>query len=219
MAGIKVPQYDIFKIGTDKLKYSNWNLNISKKDAFKYQELVPLFEGQHFRIMANKILNENIKDIDAKIQKLNDELTAGADAKRAVEINKEIARLNNEKLINEIRLNVNDGKNKALNTIEKEIVETSIKAFKLFNLTGVTRFDYLVDKKTKQVYLNEPNTIPGCLAFFFFKAKGKSYTELLDDMIATAIKDYKSEQKRITNFESNILATYNGSKGNKNKLN
>ena len=64
MAGIKVPQYDIFKIGTDKLKYSNWNLNISKKDAFKYQELVPLFEGQHFRIMANKILNENIKDID-----------------------------------------------------------------------------------------------------------------------------------------------------------
>lgn len=103
--------------------------------------------------------------------------------------------------------------------IEKEIIETSIKAFKLFNLTGVTRFDYLVDKKTKQVYLNEPNTIPGCLAFFFFKAKGKSYTELLDDMIATAIKDYKSEQKRITNFESNILATYNGSKGNKNKLN
>ncbi len=71
--------------------------------------------------------NKNIKDIDAKIQKLNDELTAGADAKRAVEINKEIARLNNEKLINEIRLNVNDGKNKALNTIEKEIVDVEAK--------------------------------------------------------------------------------------------
>ena len=25
MAGISVPQYEIFKIGTDKLKYSNWN--------------------------------------------------------------------------------------------------------------------------------------------------------------------------------------------------
>ena len=25
MAGISVPQYEIFKIGTNKLKYSNWN--------------------------------------------------------------------------------------------------------------------------------------------------------------------------------------------------
>ena len=29
MAGISVPQYEIFKIGTNKLKYSNWNLTIS----------------------------------------------------------------------------------------------------------------------------------------------------------------------------------------------
>lgn len=54
MAGINVPQYEIFKIGTDKLKYSKWNLNIDKKEAFKYQESVSLFEGQQFRIMARK---------------------------------------------------------------------------------------------------------------------------------------------------------------------
>ncbi len=56
MAGISVPQYDIFKIGTGKLSYYDWNLNITKQEAFKFQELVSLFEGQHFRIMANKIL-------------------------------------------------------------------------------------------------------------------------------------------------------------------
>ena len=60
MAGISVPQYEIFKIGTNKLKYSNWNLTITKKEAFKYQELISLFEAQEFRIMANKILNKNI---------------------------------------------------------------------------------------------------------------------------------------------------------------
>lgn len=64
MAGISVPQYEIFKIGTNKLKYYNWNLNITKKDAFKYQELISLFEGQEFRIMANKILKKDINDID-----------------------------------------------------------------------------------------------------------------------------------------------------------
>lgn len=46
MAGIHVPQYEIFKIGTNKLKYSGWNLNITKKEAFQFQELVSLFEAQ-----------------------------------------------------------------------------------------------------------------------------------------------------------------------------
>ena len=64
MAGISVPQYEIFKIGTNKLKYSNWDLTITKKEAFKFQELVSLFEAQEFRIMANKILCKDIREID-----------------------------------------------------------------------------------------------------------------------------------------------------------
>ena len=64
MAGISVPQYEIFKIGTNKLKYYNWDLKITKKEAFKYQELVSLFEAQEFRIMANKILKKNIEEVD-----------------------------------------------------------------------------------------------------------------------------------------------------------
>ncbi len=59
MAGINVPQYEIFKIGTDKLKYSKWNLNIDKKETFKYQESVSLFEGQQFRIMAKIMKKQN----------------------------------------------------------------------------------------------------------------------------------------------------------------
>lgn len=64
MAGISVPQYEIFKIGTNKLKYFDWNLTITKAEAFKYQELISLFEAQEFRIMANKILHKDLKDID-----------------------------------------------------------------------------------------------------------------------------------------------------------
>ena len=64
MAGISVPQYEIFKIGTDKLKYYDWDLYITPKEAMRYQELVPLFEGQEFRIMANKILKKLINTID-----------------------------------------------------------------------------------------------------------------------------------------------------------
>lgn len=64
MAGIHVPQYEIFKIGTSKLKYYDWNLQLSKADAFKFQESVSLFEAQEFRIMADKILKKDISKID-----------------------------------------------------------------------------------------------------------------------------------------------------------
>lgn len=64
MAGITIPQYEIFKIGSNKLKYYHWDLQITKKEAFRFQELVSLFEAQEFRIMANKILHTNIAEID-----------------------------------------------------------------------------------------------------------------------------------------------------------
>ena len=102
--------------------------------------------------------------------------------------------------------------------IEEDIYKYSKEAFRALNLSGVTRFDFLVDKETKQVYVNEPNTIPGCLAFFFFTPKGKTYTDLLDELIRGAVKEYKDAQKKVTTFESNVLSTYNGSKGSKAKM-
>lgn len=99
--------------------------------------------------------------------------------------------------------------------LEEEIYEVSKRAFRCLNLKGVTRFDFLVDKKAKKVYVNEPNTIPGCLAFFFYTPKGKKYPQLLDELIKGAIKDYKDSRKKVTSFDSNVLSTYDGAKGSK----
>lgn len=63
MAGIKVPIYEVFKIGTDKLKYYNWDLTITKKEAFMLDELISLFEGQEFRLIA-QILQRPMSSID-----------------------------------------------------------------------------------------------------------------------------------------------------------
>ena len=51
-----------------------------------------------------------------------------------------------------------------------------------------------------------------------FRPAGKEYKKLLDEMITSAIKDYKAESKKVTSFESNILSTFNGSKGVKGKI-
>jgi len=104
--------------------------------------------------------------------------------------------------------------------LTKDIEETSKKAFKSLNLSGVCRIDYLIDKKTNKYYINEPNTIPGSLAFYLWDAVGKKYPELLDDMITLAVKDYKNRSKKVYSFESNILSNYGvkGLKGAKGKL-
>ena len=96
---------------------------------------------------------------------------------------------------------------------KKEIEEISKEAFRALNLSGVCRIDYLIDKKENKVYINEPNTIPGSLSFYLWEPTGKKYTELLDDMITLAIKDYKNRSKKTYSFESNILSNFNGTKG------
>ena len=110
--------------------------------------------------------------------------------------------------------------------LKKQVEETSIKAFKLFNLGGVCRIDYLIDKKANKLYINEPNTIPGSLSFYLWEPTGKKYQDLLDDMITLAVKDYKNRSKKTYSFESNILSNMGikgmkglkGMKGSKGKL-
>ena len=94
-----------------------------------------------------------------------------------------------------------------------KIYEISKQVFKILNLKGVCRIDYLVNEKTGEIFVNEPNTIPGSLAFYLYKPKGKDYKTLTDELITTAIKDYKREKRRTSSFTSNILNNYNGTKG------
>ena len=102
--------------------------------------------------------------------------------------------------------------------LESKVKDLSKQVFKALNLSGVCRIDYLIDKKNNKVYVNEPNTIPGSLAFYLWEPVGKQYNQLLDEMINIAIKDYKNKAKKTYSFDTNILANYNGVKGFKGKL-
>lgn len=102
--------------------------------------------------------------------------------------------------------------------MNEKIYDIAKRAFRSLSLRGVTRFDFLINTKTKDVYVNEPNTIPGSLAFYFYTPKGKKYPKLLDELIKEAIKTYKDNEKKTTSFESNVLETFDGSKGSKAKM-
>ncbi len=97
----------------------------------------------------------------------------------------------------------------------EEIKDLSIEVFKCLNLSGVCRIDFLIDRISEKVYVNEPNTIPGSLAFYLWEPVGKKYTNMLDELITLAIKNYKEKNKKIHSFETNILSNFSGVKGAK----
>lgn len=89
--------------------------------------------------------------------------------------------------------------------MKEKIENLSKKVFQSLNLAGVCRIDFLINNKTREVFVNEPNTIPGSLSYYLWEAKGKEYKELLDDLITLGIKQYKKKMLKTTCFKTNIL--------------
>ncbi len=94
--------------------------------------------------------------------------------------------------------------------LSNEIETIALKVFRVLGLSGLCRLDFLIDSKKNKVYINEPNTIPGSFAFYLWK---QPYSELLDEMIQLAIKDYKNKSRKTYSFETNILSNFHGLKG------
>ncbi|MDR3215772.1 MAG: D-alanine--D-alanine ligase [Bacilli bacterium] len=104
--------------------------------------------------------------------------------------------------------------------VELKVRTQAIKGFKALNLSGDTRIDFLIDKNTNEVFLNEVNTIPGSLAFYLWQAKGLDFENLCEDLIKYAIKRKRESKQLITTFQTNVLDNYGqvGSKGSKSKV-
>lgn len=100
--------------------------------------------------------------------------------------------------------------------LAQKIRDISCKIFKAIGASGVVRIDYLLDDKTKEVYANEINTIPGSLAFYLWEASDIKYRDMIDKLVDTAFhRERKRENLKFT-IDTNILSGVSfGSKGSK----
>ncbi len=99
-----------------------------------------------------------------------------------------------------------------------KIRKMAVDAFICLGCSGVSRIDFMIDKSTEKVYLNEINTIPGSLSFYLWEPLGMKYEELLDNMIQLALKADRESHKIVYSFETNVLEGVHlggGSKGAK----
>lgn len=104
--------------------------------------------------------------------------------------------------------------------MRERVRSIAVKAFHCLGCNGVARMDFMIDGDNGELYFNEINTIPGSLAFYLWEPVGISYPELLDKMIALALKRQREEKALTFSFDTNILdqQSLSGLKGSKGKL-
>lgn len=100
-----------------------------------------------------------------------------------------------------------------------EIQKLAKETFKVLGCSGVARIDFLMDKDTEKVYVNEINTIPGALSYYLWEATGKTFEQEMDEVIDIALKRHREREKLTFSYDQNILAMQGSPKlGTKGKL-
>ena len=99
----------------------------------------------------------------------------------------------------------------------EQVQALAVKTFQALGCLGVARIDFLNDRESGELWVNEINTIPGSLAFYLWQEVGVSFSQLMDELVALAFKRQRERQKLTFTYESNILAgvSLGGAKGTK----
>jgi D-alanine-D-alanine ligase len=87
----------------------------------------------------------------------------------------------------------------------EQVRHLAITAFKVVDCAGMARVDFLMDKASGDLWLNEVNTIPGFTPISMYpklwEATGISYTELIDRLIQLALERHEDKGRSATSFD------------------
>ena len=87
--------------------------------------------------------------------------------------------------------------------------------FKLLDCCGTVRVDFILDQND-MLFVNEPNTIPGSLAFYLWKACGLDFPKLIEKMVEDALRAHADKNSSVFAYDSSILKKVAaGTKGSK----
>ena len=82
------------------------------------------------------------------------------------------------------------------------------KVFRTLGSSGVCRIDFMLNDATKEIYVNEINTIPGSLSYYLWEATNLSFKDELDELIQLALKRDQDRKQKIFSYDTNILQSY-----------
>jgi len=81
----------------------------------------------------------------------------------------------------------------------KTVQKLAIAAFQAVDCTGLARVDFLMDPKSRKIFVNEINTMPGFTAISMYPkmwvASGVTYPELIDRLIQLGIERHEDKKR------------------------
>ena len=81
----------------------------------------------------------------------------------------------------------------------KTVQRLAVAAFEAVDCTGLARVDFLMDPKSRRIFVNEINTMPGFTAISMYPklwgATGVSYPELIDRLIQFGIERHEDKKR------------------------
>jgi D-alanine-D-alanine ligase len=81
----------------------------------------------------------------------------------------------------------------------KKVQELAVAAFQAVDCSGLARVDFLMDPKTRKIFLNEINTMPGFTSISMYPklwgASGLEYADLIDRLIQLGIERHEDKKK------------------------
>lgn len=211
-----------------------------RKDSY-INEIDTLLKEKDYIIKPNHLgssvgvcsLNkDNIKDSLLKSFKYDDELLIEEKVPNLIEYNIAICGNKNEYIISDIesiktskkgiysfeekyevfRSNDSSFKMTIPFRLKEKIQQIATKIFTYFNCTGVVRFDFLYNSKTKKLFFNEANTIPGSLSIYLFTHKGYSFKEMYNLLKKVALIAYKNKNINLQKYGHDTLNKINMNK-------
>jgi len=98
--------------------------------------------------------------------------------------------------INSVKLN---------HKIEDKLKNMSKKIYQILDLSGVVRIDFIVEKN-KRIYVNEINTVPGSLGYYFFiPSHFENMSEYIDSMLNIAKLDFEQKKNVKNEFITKLI--------------
>ncbi len=81
----------------------------------------------------------------------------------------------------------------------KKVQHLAVRSFQAVDCSGLARVDFLMDPKTRKIYLNEINTMPGFTSISMYPklwaASGLSYPDLIERLIQLGLERHADKKK------------------------
>jgi D-alanine-D-alanine ligase len=89
--------------------------------------------------------------------------------------------------------------------LTRQVQQLAVSAFRAIGASGVVRVDFLYQQKSRRLFLNEINTLPGSLAYYLWEEEGLRFDQLVSTLVQIALDRHERQRATVYSFSANLL--------------